>query len=113
VPGLAGGLRLGGGLERQHLRDVNAQAAILDEPGQLVEQLGVDLSPDHGGTDAELGGALLRRLAGDGDDDAALLDHLHRTLEHLAAHGVDHRIDVVDDVLEAGRGVVDHLLGAE
>ncbi len=85
----------------------------VDPPADLTQLLAVRLDDEPDGTSPVTRLALRRTRHGDRHEAAARPQHVPRPLPCLAADRVEHEIEVGDDVLEALRPVVDHLVGAE
>ncbi len=108
--GLEGSAGIGQG---ENFVDGRPEIAAVDEPGQLHELVAAGLDDEVDGADPARGRALVRRLLGDGYESAPRAQHGRRSLEPIAAGRVEDKIDGLDDVLEAGSRVIDHLIGSK
>ena len=95
--------------EWEDLVDRRPYAALVDDLGQLDELLAAGLDDEVRGRYP----APPRRLGCNRHEAAARTQHGRRPFEPLAACGVEHEIDVADDVLEPHRRVIDSVVGSE
>ena len=105
--------RLAGPRERKHRVDDRANAAGVDESGDLNE-LGLVRVHQHGNTaNAVFRCDRLWSVAGDRDEDAARTQHAPGSIEGVASDRVDDHVHASDPILETSRGIIHYLVGTE
>src|SRR4029077_19460931 len=85
----------------------------LDQSGQLFEDFCIGMRPQSGAADAVLGTLGLVRLIRYRNDDAAFFYDAVGTTERIRTDTIENNIDILQDVFEFCRRVIDRLIDSE
>ncbi len=100
--------------QRKSLRNDRRHLSRFDQFGQFFENFRIRMRAHSRTGDAVLGAFSLVRLVCDRNDAASFFHDTIRARQNVgAAHAIEHKIDVLDHVLELRRGVINRLIDPE
>src|SRR5260221_10845474 len=109
-PCFEGATRLGQG---EDLLDDGPNLPRVEQCADLAQLLSVGFDDEPDEARPVVGRWFNWARADDGDQDAPWLHHLPGARQGVAAHRIEHDIHVADHLVEARRGIIDDLVGAQ